>query len=92
MSTVKADSLELDPDLGSRLAELAAREGTSLAEFAERVLRAYADEAERTDVEAVDDEKRWQAYLQSRHAVPFEAVRQRLGMLRDEARAKSARR
>lgn len=83
MTTQPPAPLHIASDLHDRLEALAERQGISLEALAERVLAAHAEAEERALGEEVDDEARWQRYLESGEALPFDAVRRRV---RDLAR------
>lgn len=88
MNMPKSETLMIDSALRSRLTALAEREGASFPEFAERLLRSHADEAERAIVERAEDEQRWQRYIETGAAVPFETVRSKLAHLAGQAAQK----
>ena len=83
--TNKTTSLNIDPELRSRLTSLAARSGTSFADLAESVLRTHADEQERMMDELAEDEERWQRYVAGGQTIPFETVRSHLHGLAAQA-------
>lgn len=81
----KSQPLTIDPNLQVRLSALAKREGYTVSELAERLLRAHADQAEREIIEYAEDDRRWQKYLETGAAVPFDTVRNKLRHLAAEA-------
>ena len=70
--------LELDPELGEKLSDLAARLGRTVPELAVHVLEAYARDEQRSALEEAEDERRWQRYVESGVSVPGDAVQRRL--------------
>ena len=76
--TAKPKQIEIDAALNNRLTALVQRDGVSVDDFVTKALKLHADEQERMLGELRQDEERWQRYLASGHAVPFETVRRKL--------------
>jgi len=85
----KNETLEIAPDLRTRLTVLASKSGKSFSDLAESVLRSHVDEQERRIIEKTEDEQRWQRYLSEGRTIPFEAVRGKLHGLAAEAAGKA---
>ncbi|MCB8839649.1 hypothetical protein [Aurantimonas sp. VKM B-3413] len=85
MTSQKTQPLEIDPQLTERLSLLAEREGVSLPDLTDRVLKDHVEQVECALAQAAEDSARWQRYLQTGTAVPFQTIRHRLRHLAADA-------
>ncbi|MEM8587714.1 MAG: hypothetical protein AAGG65_06595 [Pseudomonadota bacterium] len=76
--TAKPRRIQIDAALNNRLTALAERDGVSVDDLVTKTLSRHADERERVMDDLRQDEERWQRYLATGHAVPFESVRRKL--------------
>jgi predicted transcriptional regulator len=89
MKDQTGQTVSADEKLQQRLLALAEEAGETLESFTEKLLTAYADDIERSQAERTEDEQRWQRFVESGSAVPFDQVRSKLRGLAAEASARS---
>ena len=88
MDDLGPERIDIDEAVAARIAALARGQGQTASDLANDVLRAWAEDIDRaTDTDTAEDERRWQEYLRTGEAIPFEQVEKKLLALAEKARS-----
>jgi len=88
MSAESTKSVQVSEDVHYRMKVIAERNGATVDDFADSALRAHVDDVEHGIIEAAEDERRWEHYLNGGKTIPADEFRKKLHRLAAQAAAK----